>query len=37
MGFVFDLQWFGYGSGVVLAGWFAGMVVSSIFSAAKHI
>lgn len=37
MGFVLDMTWFGYGAGVVMAGWFAGMVVASVFSAGRHI
>lgn len=30
---IFDATWFGYGAGLVMVGWFAGMVVSSIQTA----
>ena len=32
----FDVQWFGYGAGLVLVGWFAGMVFSSVLNALSH-
>lgn len=28
----FDVSWFGYGAGLVMVGWFAGMVVGHLFS-----
>lgn len=31
----FDLTWFGYGAGLVMVGWFAGMVVAVVLSAVR--
>lgn len=31
-----DITWFGYGTGLVLAGWVAGMAVGSIFKGLRH-
>ena len=32
-----DLTWFGYGAGLVMVGWFAGMVISVIFTALHNV
>ncbi len=32
-----DVTWFGYGAGLVMVGWFAGMVVSIVLSAIRGI
>ena len=28
----FDVVWYGYGAGLVMVGWFAGMAVSVLFN-----
>lgn len=33
----FDVTWFGYGAGLVMVGWFAGMVVSVLFTALRGV
>ncbi len=33
----FDVVWFGYGAGLVMVGWFAGMVVSLFFNSIGSI
>lgn len=33
----FDVSWFGYGAGLVMAGWFAGMVVNVLFDALRGV
>jgi hypothetical protein len=33
----FDVVWFGYGAGLVMVGWFAGMVISMFFSAVNGV
>lgn len=33
----FDVTWFGYGAGVVMAFWVAGMIVASFFSSVSSI
>lgn len=33
----FDVTWFGYGAGLVMVGWFAGMVVSIFFSSVNGV
>lgn len=32
-----DLQWMGYGAGLVMVGWFSGMVVSVAMSGMKNL
>lgn len=32
-----DITWFGYGAGLVMVGWFAGMVVNVLFSALRGV
>ena len=34
---VLDATWFGYGAGLVMVGWFAGMIVSITLSAIRGI
>lgn len=29
---ILDLTWFGYGAGLVMVGWFCGMVASVVFT-----
>jgi hypothetical protein len=33
----FSIQWFGYGAGLVMVGWFAGTVVSVLMSALRGV
>lgn len=33
----FDVSWFGYGAGLVMAGWMIGQVVSYVFSAIRSV
>ena len=32
-----DLEWFGYGAGLVMSGWLVGQVVRYIFSAIRAV
>lgn len=34
---ILDATWFGYGAGLVMVGWFAGMIVSLILSSVRNI
>lgn len=34
---ILDATWFGYGAGLVMVGWFAGMVVSVLFTAIRGV
>jgi hypothetical protein len=34
---IIDIEWFGYGSGLVLVGWVAGMSVGAVLRALKII
>lgn len=31
-----DVEWFGYGSGLVLVGWVAGMAVGAVFKSLRY-
>lgn len=34
---ILDATWFGYGAGLVMVGWFAGMTVNLILTAIRSI
>lgn len=34
---ILDVTWFGYGAGLVMLGWFCGMVVSVFLTALRGV
>lgn len=34
---IIDATWFGYGAGLVMLGWFAGMVVSFLVTSLRGV
>ncbi len=34
---ILDTSWFGYGAGLVMLGWFCGMIVKTLFTALNGV
>jgi len=34
---IIDTSWFGYGAGLVLIGWFCGLVVNILFTSLRGV